>query len=266
MVQDALAQLPFDPTYRVGKKVLVRIDGAGGTHSLIEYLTKRRLSYSVGFSLTVLLDQAAKQVRNLELGKATYHIALDGCRAAARRVGAHLEQQGVVTDPEDVFFLMIEELRAPPAHVRELVAFRRQRRKEYEALEVPMTFYGVPEPVRATQSDNVAVRELTGIAASNGTAEGRARIIGSADEDEDLFLDGDILVCYSTNPSWTPLFTLVEAVVIDIGSTASHGAIVARELGIPCVINTGNGSRIIRNGDLIRVDGTTGIVTILERQ
>ncbi|MFI7195190.1 PEP-utilizing enzyme [Nocardia nova] len=211
-----------------------------------------------------LLDQAATQVRNLELGKASYHIALDGCRAAARRVGSDLERRGVLTSAEDVFFLTIDELTAPPDNVRELVAFRRQRRKEYQAVQLPMTFYGVPEPVQTTGSDD-GVRELTGIAASNGVAEGRARIIGSAEEDEDLFVEGDILVCYSTNPSWTPLFTLVDAVVIDIGSTASHGAIVARELGIPCVINTGNGSQVIHNGDTIRVDGTRGIVTILER-
>ncbi|MBH0121097.1 peptidase [Rhodococcus sp. CX] len=209
-----------------------------------------------------LFKQAAAQVRNLELGKASYHIALDGCRAAARRVGKQFEQTGVLSDSEDVFFLTIEELADPPENVRELVSFRRQRRREYEAVEIPMTFYGVPDPIQATL-DTATIRELTGIAASNGIAEGRARLVST--EDDDLFEDGDILVCYSTNPSWTPLFTLVDAVVIDIGSTASHGAIVARELGIPCVINTGNGSRVIQDGDRIRVDGTNGTVTILGR-
>ncbi|NKY87740.1 PEP-utilizing enzyme [Nocardia veterana] len=211
-----------------------------------------------------LFRQAATQVRNLELGKATYHMALDGCRAAARRLGAELHQRGMVADPEDVFFLTMEELREPPQALRALVAFRRQRRKEYDAITLPMTFYGVPEPVRETGADS-CVTELTGIGASSGVVSGRARVVDDIVDDE-IFDSGDILICRTTNPSWTPLFTLVDAVVIDIGSTASHGAIVARELGIPCVINTGSGSRVIRTGDMIRVDGTAGVVTIVERR
>lgn len=211
-----------------------------------------------------LFRQAATQVRNLELGKATYHIALDGCRAAARRVGDDLRGRGVIDDPEDVFFLSIEELAEPPLRARELIAFRRQRRKEYAAIELPMTFHGVPEPTSTSPID-VDVAEIEGIGASNGVVEGRARVVSDADT-EGLFEEaGDILVCRTTNPSWTPLFTLVDAVVIDIGSTASHGAIVARELGIPCVINTGSGSKVIRSGDRIRVDGTRGLVTIIDR-
>lgn len=210
-----------------------------------------------------LFRQAARQVRNLELGKATYHVALDGCRAAARRLGTQLEASGVLGDPEDVFFLTQEELTAPPRTVRELVAFRRQRRKEYEQVELPMTFHGVPE-ARVDDHADSAATVVTGIGAGNGVVEGRARLITNPEED-DVIREGDILVCRTTNPSWTPLFTLVDAVVIDIGSTASHGAIVARELGIPCVINTGNGTRAIRDGDRIRVDGSAGVVTILDR-
>ncbi|WP_216892226.1 PEP-utilizing enzyme [Nocardia alni] len=210
-----------------------------------------------------LFRQAAVQVRNLELGKATYHIALDGCRAAARRIGAELHQRGVLGNPEDVFFMTIEEIDTAPGNLHELIAFRRQRRKEYTGIDLPMTFYGVPEPLGEAALD-AATTEITGIGASNGVVQGRARVVQDAVDDE-LFESGDILVCRTTNPSWTPLFTLVDAVVIDIGSTASHGAIVARELGIPCVINTGSGSRTIRTGDLIRVDGSSGVVTIVER-
>ncbi|MGH9286601.1 MAG: PEP-utilizing enzyme, partial [Acidimicrobiales bacterium] len=76
---------------------------------------------------------------------------------------------------------------------------------------------------------------------------------------------GEILVCRFTDPSWAPLFTLAEALVIDIGAAASHGAIVARELGVPCVIGTGDGTRRIRTGDRLHVDGSGGRVQILER-
>lgn len=210
-----------------------------------------------------LFHQAGVQVRNLELGKASYHVALDGCRAAARRLGADLLDRGMIDEVEDVFFLTIEELAVPPPLTRELVEFRRARRAEYEEVELPMTWTGTPQPQVAFVFDPT-VTEICGIGASVGVVEGRARLATDA-EDEELFEEGDILVCRITNPSWTPLFTLVEAVVIDIGSTASHGAIVARELGVPCVINTGNGTRAIRTGDRIRVDGSSGVVTILER-
>ncbi|MFC9556335.1 PEP-utilizing enzyme [Rhodococcus sp. NPDC056960] len=247
------------PTHEVGSRAdsarEARLDAEAQLMATMGPL-KQRLS-------RFLFSQAGRQVRNLELGKASYHIALDGCRAAARRVGADLAARGFVDDPEDVFFLTIEELGAPPAHVRELIEFRRDRRLEYHSVDLPMTFYGVPEPVPASDYDP-NITEIAGIGASSGVVEGRARLATDADDD-DLFEDGDILVCRITNPSWTPLFTLVEAVVIDIGSTASHGAIVARELGVPCVINTGNGTRAIRTGDRIRVNGTAGIVTVLER-
>ena len=76
---------------------------------------------------------------------------------------------------------------------------------------------------------------------------------------------GEVLVCRFTDPSWAPLFTLADALVIDIGAAASHGAIVARELGVPCVIGTGDGTRRIRTGDRLLVDGSAGRVEILDR-
>ena len=74
---------------------------------------------------------------------------------------------------------------------------------------------------------------------------------------------GEILVCETTDPSWASLFLVASALVIDIGGALSHGAIVARELGVPCVINTRVGTRCLRTGDLLRVDGERGSVTVL---
>jgi pyruvate,water dikinase len=82
------------------------------------------------------------------------------------------------------------------------------------------------------------------------------------DSHDDDLQPGEILVCRTTDPSWVSLFLAASAVVIDIGGQLSHGAIVARELGIPCVVNTRDGTRRIRTGDALRVDGTTGQVTI----
>jgi pyruvate,water dikinase len=105
---------------------------------------------------------------------------------------------------------------------------------------------------------------IVGVAGAPGTVEGRARVVIDAAAAAPLE-PGDVLVCRFTDPSWAPLFSLADALVIDIGASASHGAIVARELGVPCVIGTTDGTRRIRDGDRLRVDGTAGRVEVLER-
>jgi pyruvate,water dikinase len=144
-----------------------------------------------------------------------------------------------------------------------LVADRRRIRKDYEGYTVPKFWVGNPEPVPLTSATgDERITELTGIGASAGVVEGRARVITDA-LDCDQIEPGEILVCHTTDPSWASAFHLVAAVVIDVGSIASHGAIVSREFGIPCVINTGDGTAALRTGDILRVDGTAGTVTVL---
>jgi phosphohistidine swiveling domain-containing protein len=213
----------------------------------------------------LLFAEAANQVRNLELGKSTYHMAIDGCRAAARRIGAQLTEDGHIDDPEDVFYFTIAELeQRPPADARDIVNFRKARQAEYEAVDIPMTFYGVPEPIPVAERSEISTVDLlTGIPGSAGVVEGIARVV--VDPDADDLEPGEILVCRSTNPSWTPLFALADAIVLDIGGPNSHGPIIAREMGIPCVINVGNGTSVLRDGDRVRVDGSAGTVTVLAR-
>ena len=104
---------------------------------------------------------------------------------------------------------------------------------------------------------------LRGMPGSPGVAEGPARIIRDGFEFERL-LPGDVLVTPYTNPSWTPLFQRAAAVVVDSGSPGSHAAIVAREYGIPAVMSTVTGTRTLRDGERIRVDGSQGAVYRLE--
>ena len=92
--------------------------------------------------------------------------------------------------------------------------------------------------------------------------EGIARVITDP-HSEDLEVD-EILVCETTDPSWASFFVVASAVVIDVGGPLSHGAIVARELGIPCVINTRTGTQQLRSGQRIRVDGSAGTVEVLD--
>ncbi len=93
--------------------------------------------------------------------------------------------------------------------------------------------------------------------------EGTARVVRDVN-DFDRIQQGDILVCPITHPSWSPLFSKIKAAVSDIGGTMSHMAIVAREYGMPAVVGTGQATQRIRSGQRIRVDGSRGIVTLLE--
>ncbi|MBN1227403.1 MAG: PEP-utilizing enzyme, mobile region, partial [Deltaproteobacteria bacterium] len=108
------------------------------------------------------------------------------------------------------------------------------------------------------------VKEVKGFASSAGVAEGKARVLKRLKEIVDI-QPGDILVCPTTNPSWAPVFTNIKAAVTDIGGLTSHAAIVCREYGIPSVTGTGISTSVIKTGDVIKVDGDTGIVTIVKK-
>lgn len=108
------------------------------------------------------------------------------------------------------------------------------------------------------------VSQIKGFAASAGIAEGPARVLKRLQEIVDL-QPGEIIVCPTTNPSWAPVFTKIKAAVTDIGGLTSHAAIVCREYGVPSVTGTGVSTAVIKTGDILRVDGDTGVVTILKK-
>ena len=197
-----------------------------------------------------------------EVARLQFLQCYDVARAAATRLGGELAAERVIDAPDDVFFLTVPELvsgGSPPAGV---IGKRRERRAHYEAHEIPLRFSGRPE-LRPIVPPAAAGR-LVGIGGSGGVAEGRARVIDGPDDPNGL-QEGEVLVAETTNPSYASFFLVASAVVVDIGGLLSHAAIVAREMGIPCVINTRHARHTIRTGDLIRVDGNCGVVDVLER-
>jgi phosphohistidine swiveling domain-containing protein len=204
------------------------------------------------------------------VAKGAFLQAFDICRASARRAGECLAKEGRLDDPEDVFYLTIDELLAPalPAGVAETIVLRRNRRTEYQKYRLPSHWRGMPAPIpigegTATGKETGEAAIIPGIGVSPGVVEGVARVVtdpGFADVES-----GEILVSPTTDPSWSSIMFISVALVVDIGGALSHAAIVARELGIPCVVNTIHGSRTIRTGDRLRVDGNAGTVEILER-
>ncbi|CQD17553.1 PEP-utilizing protein [Mycobacterium lentiflavum] len=211
---------------------------------------------------------AAEYIPIREVGKAGFLHCVDGARCAARIIGNHLADAGHLADPEDVFFLTYDELvggatAGEPDALRELVLARKADHEQFQRLDVPDRWIGNPTPTEAlpaVEDDRPGIGELTGIGVCGGEVTGTARVI--FDPDHADLDDGDILVCPTTDPSWTPLFMLADALVIDTGGVMSHGAIVARELGVTCVINSKRGTRDIPEGAQITVDGTTGRVII----
>lgn len=160
-----------------------------------------------------------------------------------------------------VFFLTIDEivsaLKAPQADLVLLVRSRRAELARDQARpDPPATFVGAPPPVVLPPSGGAVMR---GLAASPGVVEGKARVLFREDE-MDALQPGEILVVHTTDVGWTPLFLVAAGVVAELGGPLSHAAVVAREFGVPSVVNVVGATRAIKMGDRIRVDGDRGIV------
>jgi len=212
----------------------------------------------------LLLRAAAAGIPLRGIGKVAFLQAIDVGRAAARHAGRLLVERGVLREADDVFHLTVDELGTPlTADVRDLVERRRARRAEYLRLTIPPGWKGMPVPTPIGSGARVlrAGDVVEGIGVSAGVVEGVARVVLDPD-----FMDvepGEILVAPITDPSWCSIMFLSRGLVVDLGGALSHAAIVARELGIPCVVNTEDGTRAIRTGDLVRVDGDKGTVELL---
>jgi pyruvate,water dikinase len=208
-------------------------------------------------SAKLLVRLAGRFIALREQGKAGFLITFDVARAAARRIGTTLPR------PDDVFFHTWDELASRVAVDPEVLAERRQQYAERARYRLPEGWEGMPKlvPVNDAAQAAAAGTRIEGVAASGGIIEGRARVVtdpGTVELD-----DGDILVCEATDPSWVALFMVAGGVVTDLGGLLSHGAIVAREMGIPCVVGTKTVTQTITDGQPIRVNGDTGLVEVL---
>ena len=203
------------------------------------------------------------------LTKRAFLQGFDAARAGARRIGELHVAAGRLDTVDDVFMLTAEELRAPtlPDDARDLVARRRARHTWFGTLE-PLTEWRGPAPRRprspaSVSSDAADNHQLSGIGVSGGIVEGTARVLHTPDFEQ--VAPNEILVAPTTDPSWASIMFISRGLVVDVGGALSHAAVVARELGIPCVVNTRTGTRDIRTGDVLRIDGTTGLVDVVSK-
>ncbi|GAA2777837.1 PEP-utilizing enzyme [Crossiella cryophila] len=247
-------------TYRTAPPPVSRTDRSAAEAELFAALPRRSRS---GARLVLRLARTFNPLR--EISKANFLKAVDAARHAARARGRELVRAGVLGDPEEVFQLTVAEIvEQVPADVAATVKSRRAQRRRLRTVRLPERWTGPAQPIPLAVASTEDIRELRGQAGAGGLAEGRARVVLDAGE-SDLVEPGEVLVCATTDPSWAPALGIAGAVVIDVGSPMSHGAIIARELGVPCVIGTGTGTVVLRSGDWLRVDGAAGIVTVRHR-
>ncbi|MGH3171318.1 MAG: rifamycin-inactivating phosphotransferase, partial [Trebonia sp.] len=189
-------------------------------------------------------------------------------KQALLRDAERLVRARVLREREDIFFLRFDELHDIVAvnHVDdELIRQRKEAFRSYQALTPPRVLTSDGEAVTGTyRRADVPAGALAGLPVSAGTAEGRARVI--LDIAEADLEEGDILVTAYTDPSWTPVFVAVKALVTEVGGLMTHGAVIAREYGLPAVVGVEQATRLIRDGQRIRVHGTDGYVEILPDQ
>ncbi len=186
-------------------------------------------------------------------------------KQALLKQAERLVQGQVLREEEDIFYLTFQELHDVVRTNQvdhELIRKRKDEFRSYQALTPPRVFTSEGEVVAGTyRRADVPAGALVGLGVSAGTVEGRARVVldmGEADLEA-----GDILVTAYTDPSWTAVFVAITGLVTEVGGLMTHGSVIAREYGLPAVVGVENATRLVRDGQRVRVNGTDGYVEIL---
>ncbi|WP_350253801.1 phosphoenolpyruvate synthase [Bacillus halotolerans] len=186
-------------------------------------------------------------------------------KQALLKEAEQLVKVGVIHEKEDIYYLTFEELHEVVRTNKldyQIISKRKDEYTLYEKLSPPRVITSDGEIMTGEyKRENLPAGAIVGLPVSSGVIEGRARVILNM-EDADLEA-GDILVTSFTDPSWTPLFVSIKGLVTEVGGLMTHGAVIAREYGLPAVVGVENATRLIKDGQRIRVNGTEGYIEIL---
>ncbi|MGX6443523.1 phosphoenolpyruvate synthase [Neobacillus sp. K501] len=186
-------------------------------------------------------------------------------KQALLKEAEQLVKEGVLHVKEDIFYLTFEELREVVQTRQldyQLISKQKEMYKFYEKLTPPRMITSDGEIITGEyKRQDLPANAIAGLPVSSGVIEGRARVILNM---EDAKLEeGDILVTVFTDPSWTPLFISIKGLVTEVGGLMTHGSVIAREYGLPAVVGVENATKLIRDGQRIRVNGAEGYIEIL---
>jgi pyruvate,water dikinase len=192
---------------------------------------------------------------------------LDFVKRAILEEGSRLVAAGLLRSPDEVFWFSLEDLEVilrTRRVDRSVLDARRERFEREASLRPPRVITSEGEVVTATTAAAVPEGALAGTAASAGLVEGRARVVRTLAESK--LEKGEVLIAPYTDPAWTPLFPLASGIVTEVGGLMTHGAVVAREYGIPAVVGVDRATEAIPDGVLVRVNGSEGYVEILRER
>ena len=217
---------------------------------------------SLSRGLRWVLPKAHNAIRRREHTKSQLVEVAHRFKSAFRHLGKLLQEEGTLPDADLVNFFSVKELpgfvaRPEPAAVDRAIA-RREALIYQQQFEFPEISVGLPQPMEARPS-TITDGVLQGRPASRGIVEGIARVAITLAEAAKL-QPGEILITPITDIGWTPYFSLIGGLVTDLGSSVSHGAVIAREYGLPCIVNSREGTRFLQTGDRVRLDGDKGTV------
>ncbi|OMH99493.1 PEP-utilizing enzyme, partial [Bacillus swezeyi] len=177
-----------------------------------------------------------------------------------------LQEKKLIQAKEDVYYLSFKEFKDAVSTNRldyEVIKERKAEYEHYEKLTPPRLMTSEGEVITGEYGrENLPEGALAGIPVSSGVIEGRARVILKLEEAD--IEEGDILVTPFTDPSWTPLFVSIKGLVTEVGGLMTHGAVIAREYGLPAVVGVENATKDIKDGQKIRINGSEGYIEILE--
>ena len=246
-----------------------------GNRTNAERLLRQHLGVWGGMRADKILRTARASIKHRENMRLTRTRAFGLARDLYRALGQRLVESGQLTEPQDVFYLTVEEIRdyfkgrAVTTNLKGLTALRKADYAQYENQHLPHQFetlgpvyfgnrYIAPQTVTIDRNEGI----LKGIGCYPGVVEERLKIIH--DPQSSLCIDGQILVAERTDPGWAPLFPTCGGILVERGSTLSHSAVIARELGIPAVVGVANLLAIVKDGELVRLDGGQGTVERLD--
>ncbi|HDX9628885.1 TPA: phosphoenolpyruvate synthase [Bacillus cereus] len=186
-------------------------------------------------------------------------------KQALLKEAEQLVQSGVIHEVDDIYYLTFEELHEVVRTNKldyELIHKQKNDYKLYEKLTPPRVMTSDGEIITGKyKRGNLPVEAIIGLPVSSGVVEGRARVILNMEEAD--LEEGDILVTAFTDPGWTPLFVSIKGLVTEVGGLMTHGAVIAREYGLPAVVGVENATKLIKDGQRIRVHGTEGYIEVL---